>query len=79
MYDVYLSKRKNKKYDVFKDNKYLLSFGDVNYEHYKDKFNCYSSLNHYDKKRRQQFRERFKNKNINNPNYPAYWSYHYLW
>jgi hypothetical protein len=35
---IVLSTRKNKKYDVYNwDNKYLFSFGDNRYMHYKDK------------------------------------------
>jgi hypothetical protein len=46
------SKRKNKKYDVYYDDIYLTSFGQLPYEHYEDKIGYYRDLNHYDKKRR---------------------------
>ena len=37
MYVFKVSTRTNKKYDVYKDNKYLVSFGDKRYEQYEDK------------------------------------------
>ncbi len=73
------STRLNKKYDVFQNDRYLLSFGDTRYEQYHDQFGIYSHLDHHDKERRRLYRDRHKNTNINNPNYPAFWSYHYLW
>ena len=36
MYNFKISKKKNKKYDVFKNDKYITSFGDKNYQHYED-------------------------------------------
>ena len=36
MYTFKISTKKNKKYDVYKNSKYLVSFGDKNYQHYKD-------------------------------------------
>ena len=41
IYDVVKSNRKNKKYDVYQNNKYLLSYGDSRYQHYFDKFGLY--------------------------------------
>lgn len=70
---------KYKKYDVFVDGKKLLSFGDNRYEQYKDRFGYYSKLNHLDKTRRESYRKRHGKTNKNNVNYPAYWSWHYLW
>lgn len=81
------STRKNKKYDVFYNNKWI-SFGNVNYNHYRDVtgLNVYSHLDHNDPKRRAAYRARhskillkdgtpaYKNKNQ-----PSYWSYYYLW
>jgi hypothetical protein len=61
MYKFTLSKHKNKKYDVYKDNKYLVSFGDNRYQHYEDKtpLKYYSNLNHLDNKRRTNYYKRF--------------------
>lgn len=81
------STRKNKKYDVFYNNKWI-SFGNVNYNHYRDAtgLGVYSHLDHNDPKRRAAYRARhskiflkdgtpaYKNKNQ-----PSYWSYYYLW
>ncbi len=36
MYKFKISTKRNKKYDVNKNEKYLVSFGDKNYQHYKD-------------------------------------------
>lgn len=80
LYIVKKSTRENKKYDVFdEDNNYLLSFGDKRYEQYEDKIGLYKHLNHYDKKRRINFRKRHGVFNTYNPNYPAFWSYNFLW
>jgi len=72
------SKRKNKKYDVYKNNKYLASFGDVRYQHFFDKIGFYSDLNHYDNNRRNLYIKRH-NKDINNYNKAGYFSFYYLW
>lgn len=84
--DKYLiepSKKENKKYDVYlikqNENKYITSFGDKRYEHYKDKFGYYSKLDHNDKKRRDAYRSRHKNDYINDPNYAGFWAYNFLW
>jgi hypothetical protein len=77
------STRKDKKYDVFdKDNKKIVSFGAKNMSHYKDAIGYYSNLDHNDKKRRDNFRSRFKalyEKNKNNKNSAIYYSWNYLW
>lgn len=52
------SKRKNKKYDVYKNGKYLVSFGDKRYQQYKDKIGYYSELDHLDEKRRLRYYQR---------------------
>lgn len=78
-YIIIPSQRKNKKYDVYIDGEYLLSFGDKNYSQYHDQFGYYSHLDHNDEKRRDNYRARHKHTNINDPNYPAYWSMKFLW
>ena len=84
LYKVFLSRRKNKKYDVYKlDNegnaKYLLSFGDKRYQHYYDQFGYYNKLNHLDDKRRMNYLKRSGTKNIDNVNSANYWARNFLW
>lgn len=78
-YTIKVSTRKNKKYDVYKDDKYITSFGDKRYQHYKDLIGYYKNLDHNDKKRRELYRLRHKNDNIDDPNYAGYWAYNFLW
>ncbi len=94
-YMIMPSTRKNKKYDVYvskgmygqspsilrsdKLYDYLLSFGDIRYEHYKDKFGHYTYLNHNDKTRRDAYRKRHANDNIDDVNFAGFWSWHFLW
>jgi hypothetical protein len=79
---------KNKKYRITSPKGKTIDFGDIRYEHYKDKTNLklYSNLNHNDKHRRDLYRTRtskIKNKQgqltYNNPEYANYYSYNYLW
>ena len=79
MYVFKVSTRTNKKYDVYKDNNYLVSFGDKRYEHYEDKtpIKYYSNLNHYDKKRKDNYYKRFGNSPIFES--AMYFSHKYLW
>lgn len=78
-YTVKVSTRKNKKYDVYKDDKYITSFGDKRYQHYKDLIGYYKDLDHNDKKRRELYRLRHRNDNIDDPNYAGFWAWNYLW
>ncbi len=74
------SRRKNKKYDVLdNNNRYLFSFGDNRYQHYKDQFGYYKDLDHLDPDRRKNYRLRHKNDYIDDPNYAGFWSYNFLW
>ena len=74
---------KNKKYSVYVyDNNgklKLIHFGDIRYQHYKDQIGLYSYLDHNDKKRRNLYRIRHKNDHIEDPSYPGFWSYNFLW
>lgn len=81
MYTLQVSTRKNKKYDVYKDSKYLLSFGDKRYGQYQDStpLKHYAYLDNNDKKKRENFRKRFQHHDINNPNKPIYFSWRFLW
>ena len=60
MYNFKVSTKKNKKYDVFKNDKYITSFGDKKYQHYEDitPLKFYKNLNHLDKKRRLNYYKR---------------------
>jgi hypothetical protein len=72
------SKRKNKKYDVYKNGQYLASFGDIRYQQFFDRIGAYDYLNHYDQKRRNNYIKRH-HKDIYNFNKPGYFSFYYLW
>lgn len=80
VFKIFVSKYKNKKYDVYKNNSYMLSFGDNRYEQYEDLFGHYKYLDHGDINRLEQFRSRFekiyKKSDYNNP---IWWSWNYLW
>jgi len=74
---------KHKKYSVYvlsnTGKPKLISFGDNRYQQFFDKLGLYSHLNHEDPKRRNNYRRRHANDHINDPNYPGFWSYNYLW
>lgn len=79
-YHITKSASKNKKYDVYLDNRKILSFGDRNYEQFNDKFGEFENLNHNDDKRRYSYRKRAEGiGNLNNPQSANFWSYHFLW
>lgn len=71
----------NKKYSVLTPSRKLIHFGATDYEHYKDStgLNIWSHLDHNDHVRRNRYRLRHRNDNINNPEYPGYYSWWYLW
>jgi hypothetical protein len=71
------SKRQNKKYDVFKNNRYVVSFGDNRYEQYKDKIGIYKDLDHGDKKRRDNYYARHGKESRMGT--AKYFSHKYLW
>jgi hypothetical protein len=60
-YNFIVSKRKNKKYDVYKNGKYLVSFGSKGNQQFKDKtpLKAYSHLDHLDKDRKERYYKRF--------------------
>lgn len=83
-YDVYMVfNNKEMGIGVLKDNqfvkRYITSFGDKRYQHYKDKIGFYKNKDHNDKERRKLYKDRHKNDNIDDPNYAGFWSWHYLW
>jgi hypothetical protein len=74
------SNRKNKKYKaIFNDGK-IIHFGDVRYQHYKDRtpLKLYTHLNHLDKKRRKNFLNRMSRPNMDTQS-ARYLSIKYLW
>ena len=81
MYVFKPSTRKNKKYDVYKNDKYLVSFGDKNYKHYKDvtPLKYYSNLDHLDLKRKHKYYKRFGKKEDAKFESAKYFSHNYLW
>ena len=60
MYKFIISRRKGKKYDVYKDGKYLVSFGAKGYQQFKDKtpLKAYSHLDHNDNERKKRYYQR---------------------
>lgn len=79
-YQIYVSSRKNKKYDVYDGNKYICSFGYGPMQQYRDKLGHYSDLDHNDEKRRKAFKSRFKKLiDKKDKNKPTYWSNAILW
>jgi hypothetical protein len=76
MYTFKKSTRKNKKYDVYKNGRYLLSFGDSRYEQYFDKIGLYSKQNHNDEKRRELYYKRHGPAKIESA---KWFSHNYLW
>lgn len=73
------SKNKTKKYDVYKNDKFITSFGSSIHEHYFDRIGLWSHKNHNDKERRRLYRLRHKNDNLNDKNSAGYFAYYYLW
>ncbi len=70
------SRRQHKKYDVFQNDKYITSFGDNRYEQYHDKIGYYKSLNHGDKKRRDNYYSRHGEARFHSA---KWFSHKYLW
>ena len=70
---------KGKKYDVYKDGKKVCSFGAISYEHYHDKIGYYSSKNHNDTKRRDNYKKRHQHDKLTDKTKPGYFAMKYLW
>lgn len=75
LYTLYKSTNKKKKFDVYVENPRTgntkkVSFGASNYEDY---------TIHKDNNRRDRYRQRHMNDNINDYLYPGFWSWHILW
>jgi len=56
-YDIYISKKYPKKYYAMVNNKKVY-FGDIRYEQFRDKMGHYTDLNHFDTKRRTNYKRR---------------------
>jgi hypothetical protein len=76
-YEFKKSSKKNKKYDVFKNKKFIVSFGDKRYQQYNDKIGLFKNLNHNDEKRKNNYYSRF-GKDAKNET-AKYFSHKYLW
>ena len=81
MYKFKVSSRNNKKYDVYKDNKYLTSFRSKTNQHFEDKtpLKYYSYINHLDLNRKQNYYKRFGKKENAKFESPKWFSHNYLW
>ena len=82
-YEFIKSNKKNKKYDVYKNGRFLASFGAIKnngipYEQFNDKIGLYSAYNHYDEKRRENYKKRH-HKDINKKDSAGWFAYNYLW
>ena len=78
LYKPVVSNRKHKKYMVLTKIG-VIHFGDNRYEQYQDKLGHYSKLNHFDKKRRDNYYSRHGDKNTTNKESSKYWSHKILW
>ena len=76
-YTFKVSTRKNKKYDAYLNDKYVISFGDSRYGQYYDKMGHYSDKDHNDIKRRINYYKRF-GKDAKKGS-AKYFSHRYLW
>ncbi len=75
-----VSTRNNKKYDAYtSDNKYITSFGDKRYQHYKDTTTLkhYKHLDHNDPKRRASYYARHGK--TAKPGTAKWFSHNFLW
>jgi hypothetical protein len=72
------SRRQFKKYDVYKNGDYLLSFGDNRYKHYEDKIGAYDYLDHHNDKKRYAFKSRH-NKRLNDFESATWFADKFLW
>lgn len=82
LYKPFVSKAKNKKYSVYvkSDNKSgmkLIHFGDSRYGQFKDKIGHYKSLDHGDKKRKDNYYSRHGK--ATSKDSAKWFSHKYLW
>lgn len=83
---ITLSNSKNKKYTVELEDGKKVHFGDIRYEHYKDRVGNLSKLDHKDKDRRHSYLARatkIRNKSgkltVNDYKSPNFYSVRLLW
>jgi len=78
-YKIYLSDKPSKKYYAMVNNRKVYFGGHpLRYQHYYDRLGHYSYLNHFDQKRRDKFRSRFRRcKDVVGS--PCYFAWHILW
>jgi hypothetical protein len=78
-YFIRKSTRKNKKYDIYHNDKYFLSFGDKRYEQFKDQtpIKAFAKQNHGDPERKRLYFLRH-GKTADRKS-SKYWSNNYLW
>jgi hypothetical protein len=91
LYKIMKSNAKFKKYSVYvmkNGKKKKINFGDVRYQHFKDRtpLKLYSKLDHNDKERRKRYLKRAKGIKLKNgklayldKNQPNYYAVKYLW
>ncbi len=85
MFEIRVSTRKNKKYDVYKYDKktkkwsFHLSFGDNRYQQYKDSpgIGAYTHLDHLDPERRRRYY--LRHGRTNDKNSARWFSHRFLW
>lgn len=71
---------KNKKYQAILPDGKTVQFGDVNYQHYRDKIGLWSHLDHGDEKRRKNYRARHGAQGHYKKKFsPAWFSWKLLW
>jgi len=73
------SKTASKKYDVYWNDKRVVSFGARGYQQYHDKIGFYKKDDHLDKTRRANYRSRHQHDYIDDPTKAGSWSWHFLW
>lgn len=78
-YQIRKSTRPFKKYDVYQNATYLLSFGDARYGHFKDvtPVKAFTHLNHLDPERRRRYYARHGS--TTDTTSARYWSHRFLW
>lgn len=78
-YTIRKSTRKGKKYDVYRNDKYLLSFGSADHDQWKDEtpLQLYKHKDHLNSERRRLYF--LRHKRTSDINSPKYWSNTFLW
>jgi hypothetical protein len=78
-YEIRKSTRKLKKYDLYKDGKYFLSFGSSAHEQFRDTtpLRAYKHLDHGDEDRRRRYMARHGT--TTDKSSAKYWANKFLW